>query len=267
MNTSMVEKQSLDPWIVVPRYPVVAGVRISALRLETAVELLDGWIGRRERQYVNVCTAHTMLECYDAPELAAIVNGAGMATPDGMPLVWLGRLRGYAVERVYGPDLMLAACRHGLSRGWRHYFYGGAPGVADELAHRLTARFPGLLVAGTHSPPFRALTPPEVREVAARINASGADLVWVGLGTPKQDYWVAQFRPLLAAPALLAVGAAFDFHSGRVRQAPPWVRGSGLEWLFRLSQEPGRLWRRYLVGNPRFVALALRELMAERRRP
>lgn len=247
-----------------PRFAVTAHLSVNALRFAEAVDLIDGWVRRGERHYVNVCTAHTALECSEAPELATLVRGAGLATPDGMPLVWLGRLRGYPVERVYGPDLMLAICERGLASCCRHYFYGGAPGVADELARRLRQRLPGLLVVGVESPPFRALTAEEQKATAARIDASRADVVWVGLGTPKQDYWVGRFRPLLQAPVLIAVGAAFDFHAGRVRQAPRWAQRSGLEWLYRLTQEPGRLWRRYLLGNPRFVALALRQLLAER---
>ncbi len=247
-------------WSAPARFPVV-DVRISALTFDQALRLIDGWITHRERHYVNVCTTHTVLECHDAPELAALVNQAGMATPDGMPLVWLGRLRGHPVERVYGPDLMLAVCERGQARGYRHFFYGGAEGVAETLAERLRARFPRLLVAGTYCPPFRPLTAAEEREVAAQINASGADIVWVGLGTPKQDYWVARFRPLLTAPVLIAVGAAFDFHAGRVRQAPRWMQRAGLEWFFRLTQDPRRLWKRYLVGNPRFVYLVARQLL------
>jgi len=249
-----------------PRFPVV-DVRISALTFDQALGLIDGWIARREHHYVNVCTTHTVLECHDAPELAAIVNQAGMATPDGMPLVWLGRLRGHAVERVYGPDLMLAVCEGGQAHGYRHFFYGGAEGVAETLAARLRARFPRMLVAGVYSPPFRPLTAAEERDVAARINASGADIVWVGLGTPKQDYWVARFRPMLNAPVLIAVGAAFDFHTGRVRQAPRWMQRAGLEWFFRLTQDPRRLWKRYLLGNPRFVYLVARQLLQGAYRP
>lgn len=252
--------------VSIPRFPVV-DVHISALTFELALQTIDWWIARRERHYVNVCTTHTVLECHDAPELARIVNGAGMATPDGMPLVWLGRLRGHPVERVYGPDLMLAVCERGQARGYRHFFYGGAAGVAETLAARLREQFPALQVAGSYAPPFRPLTGAEERETAALINASGADIVWVGLGTPKQDYFVARFRPLLEAPALIAVGAAFDFHAGRVRQAPRWMQRSGLEWLFRLSQDPQRLWRRYVLGNPRFVALVLRQILAGAWRP
>lgn len=257
---------SLLPPASLPSFPVV-DVRISALTFELALATLDGWIARRERHYVNICTTHTVLECHDRPDLAAIVNDAGMATPDGMPLVWLGRLHGQRVERVYGPDVMLAACAQGQNRGYRHFFYGGAEGVAEQLVARLRARFPALQVAGIYTPPFRPLTPEEEQEVAALINASQADIVWVGLGTPKQDYWVARFRPLLEAPVLLAVGAAFDFHAGRVRQAPRWMQRSGLEWLFRLSQDPVRLWQRYLVGNPRFVYLVARQMVRGMYRP
>jgi N-acetylglucosaminyldiphosphoundecaprenol N-acetyl-beta-D-mannosaminyltransferase len=247
------------------RFPVV-DVQISALSFSQALATIDGWITQRERHYVNICTTHTVLECHDAPELAAVVNGAGMATPDGMPLVWLGRLQGHHVERVYGPDVMLAACAQGQARNYRHFFYGGAEGVAERLVNRLRERFPELQVAGTYTPPFRPLTPAEEQEVAALINTSQADIVWVGLGTPKQDYWVARFRSLVEAPVLIAVGAAFDFHAGRVRQAPRWMQRNGLEWLFRLSQDPGRLWRRYLLGNPRFVYLVVRQFMRGSRR-
>lgn len=242
------------------RFPVV-DVRISALTFDLALETIGSWIAGREHHYINVCTTHTVLECHDSPDMARIVNGSGMATPDGMPLVWLGRLRGHRVERVYGPDLMLALCEQGQARGYRHYFYGGAEGVPEQLATRLQSRFPDMIVTGTYSPPFRALTAVEEREVVTMINAARPDIVWVGLGTPKQDRWVERFRPLLEAPVLIAVGAAFDFHAGRVRQAPRWMQRSGLEWLFRLIQDPRRLWKRYVLGNPRFVFLVARQLL------
>lgn len=245
------------------RFPVVC-VGISAITLEDATTIIEQWIAQRRRHYVNVCTTHTILECQDAPALREIVNNAGMATPDGMPLVWMGRLFKQRVGRVYGPDLMLAVCARGEAPGYRHFFYGGAPGVPELLAAKLCERFPRLQVAGSYAPPFRALADAEEQEIATLINASRPDVVWVGLGTPKQDYWVARFRPRLDAPVLVAVGAAFDFHTNRVKQAPRWMQRSGLEWLFRLSQEPGRLWRRYLLGNPRFVYLALRQLLRRR---
>jgi N-acetylglucosaminyldiphosphoundecaprenol N-acetyl-beta-D-mannosaminyltransferase len=171
-----------------------------------------------------------------------------------MPLVWLGRAAvGPHVDRVYGPDLMLACCERSRALGYRHYFYGGAPGVADKLAARLSARFPGLVVCGTFSPPFGKLSPEEDEAIVRRINEAHADIVWVGLSTPKQERWMDQHRDRLDAPVLIGVGAAFDFHAGLKRQAPRWIQRSGLEWLFRLLTEPRRLWRRYLRNNPEFA--------------
>ncbi len=239
----------------------VLGVGISALTREEATQRVMGWVQRCEAAYVNVCTADTVLRCHDDPRLAAIVNGAGMATPDGMPLVWLGRWQGLEVERVYGPDLMLSVCGRGLALGVRHYFYGGTDQVLSDLIRRFMVRFPGFQVAGFWAPPFRALTEREEAEVVDRINAARPDVVWVGLGTPKQDFWLAKFRPRLEAPVLIAVGAAFNFHAGSVWQAPRWMMRIGMEWFFRLLMEPGRLWRRYLIGNFRFVMLICRQLL------
>jgi N-acetylglucosaminyldiphosphoundecaprenol N-acetyl-beta-D-mannosaminyltransferase len=242
------------------RFPVL-NTQISAVTFSDALHIIEQWIRQRQKYYINVCTTHTVLECYDSPILRDIINGSGLATPDGMPLVWIGRLHKYSIERVYGPDLMLALCEVGQDIPYRHFFYGGASGVAELLSNNLRTRYPRLQVAGVYSPPFRALTPDEEREIAMIINASNADIVWVGLGTPKQDYWVARFRPFLEAPVLIAVGAAFDFHSGNVKQAPVWMRHSGLEWLFRLLQDPKRLWKRYILGNPRFIYLLLKQVV------
>lgn len=253
--------QAITPPVRVP----VLNVGISAITLPEAVHIIGDWITRKQRHYVNVCTTHTVLECYDAPALRDIVNGSGLATPDGMPLVWLGKLYGQHVERVYGPDLMLALCESGQARGYRHFLYGGAAGVPEVLAAKLEARFPAIQIVGTYSPPFRPLSESEEHDIVAMIDASEADIVWVGLGTPKQDYWVAKFRPLLQAPVLIAVGAAFDFHAGRIKQAPRWMQRSGLEWFFRLTQDPRRLWKRYIFGNPRFVYLVLRQLIRQRK--
>ncbi len=232
----------------------ILGVGISAINLQQAVRAIEEWIAAGEAHYVNVCTVHTVMEAQRDGRLRGILNRSGLSTPDGMPLVWLGRLDGHRhVARVYGPDLMLALCARSEATGSRHFFYGGAPGVADLLAHRLMARYPGLRVAGTYSPPFRPADAEEDRDVLDSINAAAPDIVWVGLGTPKQDYWVARHRARLDAPALIAIGAAFDFHAGLLRQAPRWMQRSGLEWLFRLLQEPRRLAFRYLVYNPLFV--------------
>ncbi len=191
-----------------------------------------------------------------------------MTTPDGMPLVWLSRLHGRRhVSRVYGPDLLIAVCQESIRAGYRHFFYGGAEGVPEALAAALLRRFPGLVVAGTYSPPFRPLTPEEDEQIVAMIDRARPDIVWVGLGAPKQEYWMAEHVGRLEAPVMVGVGAAFDFHSGRKKQAPRWMQRSGLEWLFRLLTEPRRLWRRYLINNPLFLWLVALQLLGLRRYP
>jgi N-acetylglucosaminyldiphosphoundecaprenol N-acetyl-beta-D-mannosaminyltransferase len=232
----------------------VLEIQVSAIDMPAAVRTIEGWIEHDTPSYVCICTVHTVMECQRDPALRDAVNAAGLRTPDGMPLVWLSHRAGHRnVSRVYGPDLMLELARRSSETGHRHFFYGGAPGVADALARRLEDRFPGLNVAGTDCPPMLSVGALESEETIRKINDSGADIVWVGLGTPKQDWWVANHRPLLTAPVLIAVGAAFDFHTGRVRQAPAWMQDRGLEWLFRLGQDPKRLWRRYTVDNGEFV--------------
>jgi N-acetylglucosaminyldiphosphoundecaprenol N-acetyl-beta-D-mannosaminyltransferase len=234
----------------------VLGVRVSAIDMAAAVGTIERWIADRSAEYVCICTVHTVMECQRDPRLREAVNAAGLRTPDGMPLVWLSHRAGHReVSRVYGPDLMLHLAQRSAETGHRHFFYGGAPGVAEHLARNLSHRYPGLHVAGTHTPPMLPTGALECDATIAAINASDADVVWVGLGTPKQDWWVINHRHLLNAPVLIAVGAAFDFHTGRVRQAPGWMQSHGLEWLFRLSQDPKRLWRRYTIDNARFLML------------
>lgn len=248
-----------------PRVDIL-GVRISAINPEQTVAEIEGWIGRRERHYVNVCNVHTIMECQQDPRLTRVVNNSGLSTPDGMPLVWLSRLHGFRnAARVYGPDLMLALCERSETNGHRHFFYGGAPGIAERLADQLQRRFPRLPIAGIHAPPFRKVGAIEERPVLDAIDAARPDIVWVGLGTPKQDHWVADHRPLLDAPVIIAIGAAFDFHAGVLRQAPRWMQRSGLEWSFRLAQEPRRLAYRYLVLNPLFVLNAFLQATKLRR--
>jgi N-acetylglucosaminyldiphosphoundecaprenol N-acetyl-beta-D-mannosaminyltransferase len=227
--------------------------------MDQALAAITGWIARGDRQYVCVTGVHGVMESQRDPELRRIHNAAGLVTPDGMPLVWLARRAGFRhVGRVYGPDLLLACCHASVARGYRHFFYGGNPGVAQRLSDRLVRRFPGLRVVGTYSPPYRPAGAAERDEVVQQINASGADIVWVGLSTPKQERWMDAHRTRLVAPVLIGVGAAFDFHAGIKRQAPRWMQQSGLEWLFRLGQEPRRLWRRYSYNNVRFIAGVLR---------
>jgi N-acetylglucosaminyldiphosphoundecaprenol N-acetyl-beta-D-mannosaminyltransferase len=208
---------------------------------------------------------HTVVESTDRTELRDVLRSAWMVCMDGVPLTWVARLRGATAERVCGPDVMLSLCDRGRAVGLRHYFLGGAPGIPERLAASLTTKFPGLEVAGAASPPFRSLTPEEDEAMTDSINATTPDIVWVGLGSPKQELWAASHASGLACHLVLPVGAAFDFHSGRLRRAPAWMRRLGLEWLFRLGMEPRRLFRRYVVTNTRFVLKVAREELRRRR--
>jgi N-acetylglucosaminyldiphosphoundecaprenol N-acetyl-beta-D-mannosaminyltransferase len=235
----------------------VLGVGISAVTLSSAVATIQNWIANRQHNYVCITGVHGVIESQRDAQLKAIHNSAGMVTPDGMPMVWLNHLKGHKhVTRVYGPDLMLAVCRAGAADGnmpIKHFFYGGGEGVADLLSKELRAKIPQLRVVGTYCPPFRPLTPEEDFELIEQIKQSGADIVWVGLSTPKQERWMSQHLGKLNAPVMIGVGAAFDFHAGLKKQAPAWMQKSGMEWFFRLVTEPRRLWKRYLQNNPLFV--------------
>jgi N-acetylglucosaminyldiphosphoundecaprenol N-acetyl-beta-D-mannosaminyltransferase len=247
------------------RFPVI-GMWIDSIDPARTVETIARWIGGGRREYVCVANVHAVMEAHRDPGLRAVYAAAGLTVPDGMPLVWTGRALGHSdVRRVYGPDLMLSLCAAAAQRAWPCYFYGGAPGVAGRVAETLASRFPGLLVAGTSAPPFRPLDPDEQTAERRRINEAGPAIVFVGLGCPKQERWMAAERPHLEAAVLLGVGAAFDFHAGLVRQAPRWMMRLGLEWLFRLTQEPGRLWYRYAVYNPLFLFHVTAQLLGWRR--
>ncbi len=251
----------------IPRYNVL-GVGVSALTLDHARDLVVGTRGQKHLGYICACTVHMIGEARHDPAYRQILNASWLTTPDGMPLVWMAHRQGHqAVTRVYGPDLMLAVCDAGRAVGLRHFFYGGAPGVAEELRLRLTARFPGLQVVGTHAPPYRPLTGEEFTRLQAEIASARPDVVWIGLGTPKQDAFMAAHWQQLDAGVLIGVGAAFDFHSGRVRQAPRWIQRSGLEWFFRLCLEPRRLASRYLVHNPMFVLRTCAQLTGVKKYP
>jgi N-acetylglucosaminyldiphosphoundecaprenol N-acetyl-beta-D-mannosaminyltransferase len=244
----------------IPRAEII-GVKISAIDMDVALETIDSWVAERAAHYICVTPVHSIMDCQKDPDLMRIFNASGLTTPDGMPLVWLLKAFGHRqIDRVYGPDLMLALSQHGVTRGYRHYFYGGAPGIAERLSARLQERFPGLQVVGTYCPPFRPLTQDEDWQVIETIRAAQPDIVWVGISSPKQEYWMRDHVERLGVPALIGVGAAFDFHSGAKRQAPRWIQRSGFEWLFRLANEPLRLWPRYRQ-YPRFVWLVLRQLL------
>ena len=246
----------------------ILGVGVSAINMAQALETIDAWIQKREQQYVCVTGVHGIMESQRDATLKQIHNQAGLVTPDGMPLVWLNRLNGCSwVERVYGPDLMLAICQQSLVKGYRHYFYGGGKGVADRLVARLTERFPGLQIAGNWSPPFRPLTPDEDDDLTQSINSTAPDIVWIGLSTPKQEYWMYEHLGRVRAPVMIGVGAAFDFHAGVKKQAPRWMQRSGLEWSFRLVTEPRRLWRRYLINNSLFLWMILLEALNKKSVP
>jgi N-acetylglucosaminyldiphosphoundecaprenol N-acetyl-beta-D-mannosaminyltransferase len=235
-------------------YADVLGVRVSAINMSLAVSMADRLIATSNPGYVCVTGVHGVMEAQADPEFLRILNRAAINTPDGMPMTWVGRLQGHHhMDRVYGPDFMAAMCRLSVERGYRNFLCGGEPGVAELLSESLQRRFPGLKIVGTYTPPFRALNPEEEMELVARVHESRPHILWVGLGTPKQERFMVQYLDRLQVPLLVGVGAAFDFHTGRLRECSDWVKRAGLQWMHRLMQDPRRLWRRYLRGNTSFL--------------
>lgn len=253
----------------------ILGIGISAISMAMATATIEEWIRRRERNYVCVTTVNSIIEGQRNEEFRRIHNSAGLVTPDGMPLVWLSKLMGFShVERVYGPDLMLRLCEISVEKDFRNYLYGGRPGVVELLSTQLQRRYPTLRIVGTRTSEFlerstqyRTLSVEEDAALVEQINASRADIVWVGLGSPMQERWMAAHIGRLRASVLIGVGAAFDFHAGLKRQAPGWMQRAGLEWVFRLAMEPRRLWRRYLIGNSQFMWLMFLQAIGRRRVP
>jgi len=246
---------------------LVLGVRVDAVQIPDVIVCVEEWIARREGcRFIAVTGMHGVTEAQHDAQFKAVLSAADLVVPDGMPLVWLGRRKGFSLpRRVYGPELMLQFCEESAKHGYRHFFYGGAPGLALRLAESFAADIPGFVVAGTLCPPFRPLTLEEDEGIISAIERSQPDIVWVGLSTPKQERWMYEHRNRLRVPAMIGVGAAFDINSGELRQAPYWMREHGLEWLFRLLQEPRRLWRRYLVYGTQFAFYVLLELSGLRR--
>ncbi|WP_417536714.1 WecB/TagA/CpsF family glycosyltransferase [Methylophaga sp.] len=237
---------------------------IDAVTWEEAVGKIQAWVEEKSSRYVCICNAHSVVTAAQDPGFYKVIEEADMATPDGAPVAWLMRKLGaLRQERINGPDLMQRYCFEASARGESIYLYGGSEATLDTLKNELTRRFPGLKIAGAYSPPYRELTPEEQEAAIDSINASEAGTVWVSLGCPKQEAWMAAHRGRVNA-VMIGVGAAFDYHAGTIRRAPLWMQHNGLEWLFRLLTEPRRLWKRYLVTNSLFIWHAIRQLLQNR---
>lgn len=259
----MTTDNSVDESISTDR-AVILGVGVSAITMDLAVSTIERWIKLRIPHYICISGAHGLIESHRDRYLREIHNAAGMVTPDGMPLVFMARRLGFKrTTRVYGPDLMQRMTEISAKRGYKQFYYGGGPGLADRLATTLKAKHPGLNVVGTMTPPFRALTPDEDEAIIASIKRAAPDIVWVGLSTPKQELWMASHINKLDVPVLVGVGAAFDFLAGTKSQAPAWMQRAGLEWVYRFGCEPRRLWRRYARVVPLFICLAALQLIGE----
>lgn len=266
MSTAAVRKEFEGaPCAPVPRTNIL-GVGISVINMEDALRYSDELICSEDKGYICITDVHTIIEAQSDPEFKAILNNSFMTTPDGMPLVWVGKTQGHErIRRVYGPDYLMAMCGVSVRRGYRHFFFGGKPGVAERLAVSLLEKFPGLEVTGVYAPPFRPLNPAEEDELEALVARAKPDVFWVGLGSPKQERFMAKYCGRFDAKLMVGVGAAFDIHSGAVKEAPKWMKSAGLQWLHRLVQEPRRLWRRYLICIPSFMGMISLQLLGIRR--
>ncbi len=246
----------------------ILGVKVSAVNMSRAVDTAARWIRTGRPGYICVTGVHGVMEAQKSPEFREILNRAMMNTPDGMPMSWVGRLQGFDdMDRVFGPDFMSAMCQFSLKRGLRHFLYGGQPGVAEKLKQALEKKFPGLQVVGTYTPPFRDLNAAEEGALLAQVQNSKPHILWVGMSTPKQERFMAQYVDWLQVPLLVGVGAAFDYHTGLIRDCSTWIKRAGLQWLHRLAQDPKRLWRRYLRNNPAFVWNIVLQLLKLRSYP
>lgn len=261
----MVAPSSTSVAVQVAPIAEILGVPVSRITMTGAIAAIRRTIEAGQAQYVCVRDVHGIMRAVEDPAMMAIQRGAGLVTPDGMPLVWIAKARGFDdISRVSGADLMETLCDATQDTGIGHFFYGGREGVAERLITLLQERLPGLSVAGHYCPPFRALTPVEDENVVHNIRNSGARIVWVGISTPKQEFWMRDHVGRLPGVTLIGVGAAFDFHAGMVKRAPRWMQERGLEWLHRLASEPRRLWRRYLIIAPQFVFHVILESIRRR---
>lgn len=246
----------------------VLGVAIHPLDMESATATIQSSLLCRVKGYICLVGVHGVMEAQHNPELRAVFANALLVSPDGMPTVWMGRLQGFKqIQRVSGPDMMIEVMRRPEFAGYTHFLCGGDYGVAEDLSVHLSARFPAVQIVGTYTPPFRPMLPDEEAELQELVHVTRPDIVWVGLSTPKQDLFMAQYLPLLDTTLMIGVGAAFLFHTGRIHDSPQWVKRAGLQWLHRLIQEPTRLWKRYLFANSRFIAKILLQLTGLKRYP
>jgi N-acetylglucosaminyldiphosphoundecaprenol N-acetyl-beta-D-mannosaminyltransferase len=273
MRSRATARRALQPLPAVPEPPrvhetPVLGIPLALTDYEETLDWIDASVSSDTQGYICVAAVHTVVASQDDPELREAVLGASFTVPDGQPLVWAMNALGHDLSsRVYGPELMERACERAAKTGLRFYLYGGRDqGALVQLALNLRRRHPGVRIVGGYSPPYRNLSAEEEEAIVTEINESGADVVWVGIGVPKQEKWMARMRDRLSAPVLVGVGAAFDFHAGLVPQAPDSIQRLGLEWAFRLVHEPRRLWKRYLTYNPRFVAGFARQYARHRAR-
>ena len=243
----------------------VLGVGISTTNMANTLATIVRWIKNAERHYVCVTGVHGVMESQKDNNLKEVHNNSGMTVPDGMPMVWAGKIYGYLdMGRVYGPDLMWAICKDSVIKGFTHFLYGGNEGVVGELKHTLEKEFPGIKIVGTFTPPFRPLNNAEENDLINQVNLTKPDLFWVGLSTPKQEIFMSEYVSRLDTKVMLGVGAAFDYHTGRAKDSPDWIKKSGMQWLHRLLQDPKRLWKRYLVNNPVFVCKFLNQIIVDK---
>jgi N-acetylglucosaminyldiphosphoundecaprenol N-acetyl-beta-D-mannosaminyltransferase len=239
----------------------VLGIGVDALTMRTALDAIAAAVLSRQKGYVCVAGVHGIMEARRDSSLARVFRNAFLVVPDGVPTVWMGRSQGLSMTRVFGPDLMLAVMQDRRLAGARHYLYGGAAGVAQQLKRALLQNCPELRIAGTYCPPFRSLSITEQRELLDDVKRLQPDMIWVGLSTPKQERFMAEYLPRLSTTLMLGVGAAFDYHTGRIKDSPNWVKRMGLQWMHRLMQDPLRLWRRYLFNNPPFAYNSVLQLL------
>ena len=246
----------------------ILGVGVSAISMEEAVTRSENLLAGDAKGYICVTGVHGVMEAQGDELFRTILNNSFLTTPDGVPTVWMGHLHGFkSMTRVYGPDFMVAMCAASVNRGYRHFLYGGKPGVAEELKSELLKRFPGLQIVGTYTPPFRPLKVEEEEDLIRELEACKADVLWCGLSTPKQERFMAEYQHKLPVQLMVGVGAAFDLLSGNLKEAPNWMKRSGLQWFYRMLVEPRRLWKRYLSNNPRFLWLTMLQLTKVRRFP